>query len=378
MAPRIRNISPDEFRRLFAAPEIQNPGITSADAVSLINAFETRRSNELKERERFAKIERSIAEAEAKAQDVQTLATERGTAAEREAREVQREGINPLQAGVEEGPFDQEMQTAIDQARGQAEAKVRLDPQGTIEAQRTTERDNAEFAKKVSFQGIKQRDALALLNARDKLKVGKSKTTISALQQREVIKSKGFEGLVNIIEGFEKKIPDSIFKRLGIKANAFLSGNLSAISKKAFGTADQAMLDQVRESVAVAVYKFISGDVGNIAATESKRALRLVPGVLDSKELRAEKVKLLRAAIANAQAAVKAIANDPASQNLTEQQLEDRIRDAANTAFDQAAAELGSADQLDETTFDTVEQAESADLPPGTRVLIGGREAVVE
>lgn len=64
MAPRINNISAEDFRRFFQAPQIASPGLTISDAINLQNAIEQRRTNELKQRESTAKIEREIANQE--------------------------------------------------------------------------------------------------------------------------------------------------------------------------------------------------------------------------------------------------------------------------------------------------------------------------
>jgi hypothetical protein len=64
MAPKIRNITADEFQRLFKAPEIASSGLTVSDAINLEKAFEQRRSNRLKERLAAVEVEKKVNEAE--------------------------------------------------------------------------------------------------------------------------------------------------------------------------------------------------------------------------------------------------------------------------------------------------------------------------
>lgn len=358
MAPRIKNISPDEFKRLFQAPEIQQPGFSVSDAINLQNALEARRKNDLSEQEKIAKIERAIAEEEARAKDVETLALQRGTDAEREAHEVARENIDPTQAGAEEGPFSADDQAAIDQAKASAQAETRLDPLGTIQRQAAEKESKLEFERKERLEKEKQKGRLTLEKLKQQDKALGKKAKLSGLQQSNIVKNKGFAALVDTIKDLESKIPDDLMDRAGSKLQAIFKGNLP----KSFGTADQVVFQDLRESVAVAVYKFISGDVGNIAATESARALKLIPDVLDSTDVRKRKIKLLEQAVTNANSALQALANDPNTANLTADQLEDRQKAIADAAIIQAAggeatpADTGAAGDLTEEELIELEQ----------------------
>ena len=166
MAPRIRNISADEFRRLFQAPEIQTPGLTVSDAINLSNALEQRKANDEQQKLRIAKIERAIAEEEAKAQDLQReqqlgeLLTTPAQGAETiptPQGDVPTPG--PIQS-IEQNIAEAEKQQEIDNLRTQ------LDPTGRLDAQEAEKRaqkeTNDQFQRDVLLEREKIKGRLAV------------------------------------------------------------------------------------------------------------------------------------------------------------------------------------------------------------------------
>jgi hypothetical protein len=375
MAPRIKNISADELRRLFSPPEIESPkGLTVADRVALAQALEQRRSNELKQKQQTAEIERRIAEAEAKARDVETLSVERGTKATQEAEKLAREDIDPTQPGPEIGPLPAEDMDAIAQANAQAQAAFRIEgPEATLK------REATESAKeKVATTAFERKQRLAqesfqrdvnLLRRKQAEKTKGATKKISALGQSKIFATEGFQNLVNELESGEKKVPKSFLARLGIKADSLAGGNLSELARMIPGideelvpTKSEAILfDQQRESLAVAVYKFVSGDVGNIAASESKRALKLIPAITDTKALRRTKIEALQRAAIRSKDALKTLINDPNSALLSPAELEKRQRLIADQALAEAALGVGADPTTEQVTREGLSPEEEAE-----------------
>lgn len=384
MAPRIRNISADELRRIFQAPQIQQPGLNVSDAIGLSSALEQRRTNQLKERQNISKIERAIAEEEARAQDVQTLATERGTAAEREAREVAREGIDPTQAGPEAGPFSQEDQAAIEQARTSAGAQFRLaGPEKVLQAEQTADiasiQSTQDFNEAIKLEKFKA----SLKNKTDK---AKNKKGTSALIQRQESKLSNVEVISKeIAQAMELMQKAGITGAVGaakVKLNSLTGGFIRDIPRLGkFLEVDPSIVsfEEARDSFGRRLYKDISGDVGNIAQSEGKFAKRLLPTSAETPELRQSKLDRIRRIVANSQIELKKLKKLAVAGNWSPDEYTTNVEETMNRVIRDGTATLPPAeDEESIRSFSSVQQAEEADLEPGTQITINGRQAVVE
>ena len=377
MAPRIKNISADEFRRLFQAPEIASPGLTVSDAINLQNALEARRSNQLKERQNIAAIERRIADEDAKKRDRETASLERGTAAAKEAEEVAREGIDPTQPGPEVGPFTAEDQAVIEQAQATAQAKFRTQgPAAVLKAESTEEQSvraaDRRLADEVALLEEKGRQDRLTLSAKDKAAQKKSKGKLSALGQSKIFEAEGFQGLVNELTAGEKTIPDSKLQRAIILADAKFGGNISATLRSMGLPAppdDAINFQQQRSALSVRIYKTLSGDVGNIAASESARALPLIPSAFDSKSLRKRKIAALDRAVKRAKSALQVLINDPNSASLSEKELRARRVTIADQAVMEALIGFEAGNPETGSEFETPAEANEAALQSGFEIL---------
>jgi len=142
MAPRIRNISADELRRLFKAPEISTPSLSTNEAVSLAQALDQRKQQELERQKMISELDMKLKEREAELMkeqqqqaDIQQLATAKGREA---AAPIERQGrldIDLNQPGPEIGPLPRSVLSQMEQARLDKEAEVRIDPEQFIGGQ---------------------------------------------------------------------------------------------------------------------------------------------------------------------------------------------------------------------------------------------------
>jgi hypothetical protein len=180
MAPRIKNISPDEFHRIFQAPEIATPGLTVSDAINLQNSLETRRSNDLDRQRKIAQIERDIAKEEQQRQDIEILSQQRGFKASQDIEKQAREDIDPSIEGPEAGPLRPEDLLAASQAQQATEAEVRLSPekftgpdQADVEEKKNQDKLNREL-KLIQARGEEQQK-VELLRQAGKNKEAKEK-----------------------------------------------------------------------------------------------------------------------------------------------------------------------------------------------------------
>lgn len=209
MAPRIRNISADEFRRLFQAPEIQAPGLTVSDAINLSGALEQRQQNEEQQKLRLAQIERRIAEEEAKTQDIQQegqLGQLLSTPAQAPETIQTPQGAIPTPGPIED------IERNIAEAERQQEIeglRTQLDPLGSLAAAETADAEAASLQTKQDFEleQIREKgrqDRLMFLQ-KQKQKTVKEKKEQSALE-KEVM---GDERRTNIITNtaIEKALP---------------------------------------------------------------------------------------------------------------------------------------------------------------------------
>jgi hypothetical protein len=253
-----------------------------------------------------------------------------------------------------------------------------------VAALETPEQKKERELAKIQEKGRQQR--ISQKTTEVKQQAGARKK-LSALAKSKIFATEGFGNLVAELKRGEKAVPKSFAKRFTTWVDAMTAGNFSEMLeqlpfvKEGDLSNDEATLFQSqRESLAVAVYKFVSGDVGNIAASESKRALKLIPGVLDTPSLRKVKIAALERATARAKSALDTLINSDEAVNMTPEELEQAQRTIANQALMEAAASIpaGDVEQGSGVTFGTVEEAEAAGLPPGTEIMIGGRRAIVE
>ena len=157
MAPRIRNITPDEFRRLFRSPEIQSPGPNTSDLINLVSALEQRQANELKQRQTIAEIERRIAEESAKAQQINALAQQQRGQLEEQLTTQARADIDPTQPGIEEGPLAPDVVSQIEANLNAEEARLRLDPEQFLAGEAQTEKSARDFQEQIALEREKSR-----------------------------------------------------------------------------------------------------------------------------------------------------------------------------------------------------------------------------
>ena len=363
--PRIKNISQDELRRMFEAPEISKPvpsGPTPQEFLSLTKALEDRKLQEKEREGKIAKIEQAIAKAEQEKQLAQTMqpidatrtiGTAMGgvpTSQIASPADQSAQVLTPGQSVLsQEQPIvdaqqaeDIEAQRALIDPTGLAKERAGIDQKATVAEQ--------------SFQNQLEllREAARLRRTEEKNKLdAKGKTAaqkISALGNSKIFATEGFANLVSELKSGEKFVPKGIMSRIGLKADSLTSGNFSDMVNKLGrkvgfeeiikSRPEAVLFDQQRESLAVAVYKFVSGDVGNIAATESKRALRLIPGVLDTPEVRAVKIAALERAVQRSKEALQTLINDPQSALLSPKELEARQKAIADEALLSASAEI--------------------------------------
>jgi len=126
MAPRIINISADELRRMFAAPETAAPtGPSMGEVQNLLQAIQGRAAKEKEQQLKLQELEANIAAEEQKLKDQQLLASEAGFQASEQARQQAQADIDPNQPGPEIGPITPEANIGIERAGQLAEAQFR-------------------------------------------------------------------------------------------------------------------------------------------------------------------------------------------------------------------------------------------------------------
>lgn len=353
--PRIKNISQDELRRLFEAPEISKPaqtGPTPQEFQALSEAFAGRELREKERGSKIAEIEAAIAKAEQE-QELGRLQTEPVDAERMVGTAMGDVPTSQIADQSGQSVLSQEQPIAEAQRAEDIEAQRALvDPSGIADERASIAQkgldSQTQFERQLKLLKESARLRRQETDAKDAKKDAKQKFKISALGNAKIFATEGFNNLVSELSTGEKTVPAGVLARLGVKADSLTSGNLfasiNAIGEK-FGFKElvksrpEAMLfDQQRESLAVAVYKFVSGDVGNIAATESKRALKLIPGVLDTPELRATKIAALERAVKRSKEALDTLINDPQSALLSSEELTARMEQIGNDALDFAAA----------------------------------------
>lgn len=364
--PRIQNISADELRRLFQAPEIQKPGLTVSDAINLTNALEQRRKNQLEERRKIAEIERKIAEEEQKAQDVQTLATARGQQAMQGAEAQARENIDPTQPGPEIGPLTAEDQAAIEQAKGVAEAKFRLEPSPDLAQERTLARDVSQselkeqqeqrnFERDKELLGIKFANKMKELAFKEKQKSASAKTKASGLVQRLVAQGDNLSSMIDEFKTFDRLLNQEGFKgvkgvskgKIAVPLDKLTGGAAQLLTKGTFlgdflsVNPEISTQDELADSLARRIYKTISGDVGNIAFSEGAFAKAFVPRAGETPDRRKAKIDRLQRFANRLESGAESLRIKFNAGQIREEDLPTEIGNIANEAFTAQAKALG-------------------------------------
>lgn len=395
MAPRIKNITPDEFRRIFQAPEIRTPGFSVADAIALNQAIEARRSNDEKQKLRMAQIERRIAEEEAKAQQLQqqTQLGELLATPAQDPDQLIETAVGPVpesQIGaptVGDATPTQSIQD-IEQRIAEEERaqeitglEARLDPLGTLQRVRGAQQAEIDFARDKELLGLKFANKMKELETKEERKIAKQKQKASGLVQRLAAQADNLSSMVDEFKSFNKLLTKEGFT--GVKG--VVKGKVAVPLDKVTGGAAQLLAkntflgdflkvdpnistqDELADSLARRIYKTISGDVGNIAFSEGQFAKAFVPVAGETGTRRTAKIDRLDRFITRMKSGADALRAKFDAGQISEEELSLELGNIANEAFTQEAAALGlTAQELSE------EQAQpTGDLSQGFTTTSG-------
>jgi hypothetical protein len=159
---------------------------------------------------------------------------------------------------------------------------------------------------------------------------------LSSTAQARILQQSGVEGVIDELTSGVKILPEGTGKAALAKVQSLAGGRLPF----APGDPKVTAYDKLRDSVAVAIYKFISGDVGNIAASESKMARDLVPAIMDSKEVREEKLGILKRAANRAKEALSLLVSSGQAASMSAEELRKAQINIADNAISEASMEV--------------------------------------
>lgn len=398
MAPRIKNISADEFRRMFEAPEIQTPGFSISDAINLSQALETKKKNELEQRRQVAEIERKIAEQEAIARQQEQLAQPEVDPFQQKIAEIEQnlamaeqmptgelvagetaqvpglgEVATPREELLKETEVGQQLRSDVDATIAPLQAQIdtlraeaKLDPKGFLKRRADKEAAALEFERDKELLGLKFANDLKKMQQKEETKEKKAVGKASALVQRLAAQSKNLRSMVDEFEKFETMLSKEGFT--GVKGVA--KGKIAVPLDKLTGGAAQLLAgktfmgdflrvnpeistqDELADSLARRIYKTISGDVGNIAFSEGAFAKAFVPRAGEVPSRRKAKIARLERFIKAMDTGASELRRRFNSGDITAEEVELELGDIANSAF---------AEQVQTEGIDaTVSQAEAA------------------
>jgi hypothetical protein len=383
--PRIRNISPEEFRRLFEAPEIQTPSLSVSEAINLSEAIASRERKAKESEAKIAEIERALDRAEKEQQLGQTLATP-AMAPERDIETA----VGPVpteQIGLvsPEAPAAGPVATQADldqlqaeQAREQeiAGLQAQLDPTGTLQAQQAAQAklaaEERDFARDKELLGMKFANQMELLKTKEAKKAGEKKLKTSALIQRLAAQGQNLSSMVSEFDRFEESlqkegfvgVPGVLKGKIAVPLDKLTGGAAQILAKDTFMgnflkvNPEISTQDELADSLARRIYKTISGDVGNIAFSEGAFAKAFVPRAGETPSRRNAKVDRLKRFIKAMDQGAKDLRQRFDAGLITDDQVGDALGNVLNTAFIEQAEEQGMSRE------EIVEGAEAVGLTP--------------
>lgn len=192
--------------------------------------------------------------------------------------------------------------------------------------------DEALRAQAFPEEEAKYQYDLSLLNAKQKAEQNKAAKATGSVVQSRILQQAGVEGVIDELTRGVKILPEGTGAAALAKVQSLAGGRLG-------GNPKVTTYDKLRDSVAVAIYKFISGDVGNIAASESKMARDLVPAIMDSAGVREEKLATLKRAAARAKTALNDLVQSGRASQMTPEELRKAQLGIADNAIAEAVAE---------------------------------------
>ncbi len=151
---------------------------------------------------------------------------------------------------------------------------------------------------------------------------------------REELQGKTITKFIETLDSVVEKMGQNVFSSALQKGQSLVKG-------QAGGDATVLAFDAQRPAFGRALYKNISGDVGNIAQSEGDIGTAMLPGLLDSPALRKAKVRSIKFALKQGAQIRKQIAKFAKTNKLSDVQTQRLINDQVNTMLLGQISSLG-------------------------------------